>query len=49
MQAFDENKQSVVFYDSTGDAYLTDGNKVMLCEQNVAVKSFDVSQFHNDD
>lgn len=49
LQSFDQHKDSIVFFDPAGDAYLTDGNTVTITEQNVMLKSYNVKQVKDSD
>lgn len=42
--AFDISNYGKIFFDSLGECYITEKDYVILCEQNVKLKSYDVSK-----
>mmetsp|Transcript_8198 Transcript_8198/g.12567 ORF Transcript_8198/g.12567 Transcript_8198/m.12567 type:complete len:339 (+) Transcript_8198:3974-4990(+) len=40
--SFDLGNKSKVFFDAKGDTYITEGNEMIVCEQGVRLKSYDV-------
>ena len=46
-ESFDLGKKSKTFYDSDGNHYITEDQKVIVTEQGVTLKSFDVETVFN--
>lgn len=44
--AFDTSNYGKIFFDSLGECYITEKDYVILCEQNVKLKSYDVSKIN---
>ena len=44
--AFDTSNYNKIFFDSLGECYITEKDYVILCEQNVKLKSYDVSKIN---
>lgn len=42
--SIDVSKKAKIFYDATGDTYVTENNEVLICEQGVRLKSFAVGK-----
>lgn len=46
-QSFDASQKAIVFFDAAGDAVITDGDQVVLTDQNVCLKTFDVKKVND--
>mmetsp|Transcript_16686 Transcript_16686/g.25716 ORF Transcript_16686/g.25716 Transcript_16686/m.25716 type:complete len:175 (+) Transcript_16686:2690-3214(+) len=44
LTSFDLGNQSKVFFDAMGDTYITEKDSMIICEQGVCLKSYDVAK-----
>jgi len=42
IDSFDTSHEAKVFYDKLGDSYITEGNNVIVCKQNVKLSAYEV-------